>query len=68
MTTETKETLRKSINEFLVATSDEKDSMVSFIQNKINEHYNALNSIGVGYREDMVRAGEIFLRIYSNNN
>lgn len=64
MNQETKSILKRSINEFLASTNEEKEYMVSFIENKIKEHYKDLNTIGIGYKESMVKAGEIFLRIY----
>ena len=66
MTPETKAILKQSINEFLAYTDEERENKVSFIENKVKEHYTALNTIGVGYKESMVRAGEIFLRIYKH--
>lgn len=65
MTAETKNILKRSINEFLSSTDEEKESYISLVQNKIKEHERALESIGVGYSDNFVTAGKIFLRIFN---
>jgi hypothetical protein len=68
MTATSKSILRNSINVFLASTNKEKEVLVQKVQNNLEIHYNALNSIGMGCVEDQVKAGEIFLRIFSGKN
>lgn len=66
MTQEAKNILRRSINVFLQSTDKEKEIYIESVANNLNIHYNALNSIGIGYSLDTVQAGQIFLRIFNN--
>jgi hypothetical protein len=66
MTQEAKNILRRSINVFLQFTDKEKEIYIESVANNLNIHYNALNSIGIGYSLDTVQAGQIFLRIFNN--
>lgn len=63
-----KNILKRSINEFLIASNEEKEKMVIFVQEKLKEHNDSLNSIGIGYKDDIVVAGNIFLRIFGAKN
>lgn len=65
MTATTKSILRNSINVFLASTDQEKEQYILSVQKNLDDHRNAINSIGVGYASDIVRAGELFLRIYN---
>lgn len=67
MTAQTKDILIRGINTFLASTSEEKEVLIQKVQNNLEIHYNALNSIGMGCVEDQVVAGEIFLRIFVGN-
>jgi len=64
MTPTTKTILREGINTFLASTNEEKERLIAKVQNNLEIHYNALNSIGMGCVEDQVQAGRIFLRIF----
>ena len=65
MTPTTKDILTRGINTFLASTNEEKEVLIQKVQNNLEIHYNALNSIGMGCVEDQVKAGEIFLRIFN---
>jgi len=64
MTPTVKNILRNSINVFLASTDEEKEKYITVVQKNLNDHYNALNSIGIGYAKNTIVAGEIFLRIF----
>lgn len=64
MTPKTKYILREGISTFLTSTNEEKGRLIAKVQNNLEMHYNALNSIGMGCVEEQVRAGEIFVRIF----
>lgn len=64
MTTETKAILRRSINEFLSVSEQERDNMILHVKKELQRHRKGLSSIGMGLANDYVVAGEIFLRIY----
>lgn len=64
MTAETKYILREGINTFLASTNEEKEVLIQKVQNNLEMHHNALNSIGMGCAENQVTAGKIFLRIF----
>lgn len=64
MTAETKAILKRSINEFLSVSEQERDNMVLHVRKEVQRHRKGLNSIGMGLVNDYVVAGEIFLRIY----
>lgn len=64
MTTEAKAILKRSINEFLSVSEQERENMVRHVRKELQRHRKGLNSIGVGLTNDYVVAGEIFLRIY----
>lgn len=65
MTPTAKNILRNSINTFLVSTSEEKERYIQVVQKNLNDHKNAMESIGMGYCRHTVQAGDIFLRIFS---
>jgi len=67
MTAQTKDILIRGINTFLASTSEEKEVLIQKVQNNLEIHYNALNSIGMGCVKDQVLAGEIFLKIFGGN-
>ena len=64
MTPKTKYILREGINTFLASADEEKEVLIQKVQNNLEIHYNALNSIGMGCAENQVIAGKIFLRIF----
>ncbi len=64
MTTETKAILKRSINEFLGVSEQERENMVQHVRKELQRHRKGLNSIGMGLANDYAVAGEIFLRIY----
>lgn len=64
MTPLSKNILRNSINVFLSSTSEEKERYVRIVEKNVNDHKNAIKSIGMGYCLHTVQAGEIFLRIF----
>lgn len=64
MTAETKAILKRSINEFLSVSEQERENMVQHVRKELQRHRKGLNSIGMGLMNDYVVAGEIFLRIY----
>jgi len=66
MTAETKAILKRSINEFLSVSEQERENMVQHVRKELQRHKNGLNSIGMGLANDYVVAGEIFLRIYDS--
>lgn len=61
-----KSILRNSINVFLASTSEEKERYIQVVQKNLNDHKNAMESIGMGYNRNVVDAGNIFLRIFNN--
>lgn len=64
MTPTAKNILKNSINVFLSATTEEKQRYILGVQKNLNDHKNAINTIGIGYCIHVVEAGEIFLRIF----
>lgn len=64
MTSTSKNILINSINVFSEATNEEKERYIKGVEKNLNAHKNAINTIGVGYAQDIVVAGEIFLRIF----
>lgn len=64
MTAETKTILKRSINEFLSVSEQERENMVQHVRKELQRHKRGLDSIGMGLSNDYVVAGEIFLRIY----
>lgn len=64
MTPQTKQYLLNSIPDFKTFPATKKKEVIEGIENHIKCHYEALNSIGVGYNVDQVEAGKIFLRIF----
>jgi len=64
MTPTAKSILRNSINAFLVANSEDKERYISVVEKNLNDHKNAIESIGISYCIHVIQAGEIFLRIY----
>jgi len=68
MTPTAKNILRKSINVFLASTSEEKERYIQIVQKNLNNHKNAMESIGMGYCRHMVQAGYIFLRIFAQKS
>jgi len=65
MTQVSKNILRNSINVFLSSTNENKEGYIRVVQKNLNDHKNAMNSIGMGYCSHTVKAGEIFLRIFN---
>lgn len=65
MTPRTKHILLEAINIFKASPSEKKKEHIQTIQNNLKVHYNGLKSIGMGLDDDMVKAGEIFLRIFN---
>jgi len=65
MTPTSKSILRNSINVFLASTSEEKERYIQVVQKNLNDHKNAMKSIGIGYAQNTIVAGEIFLRIFN---
>ena len=66
MTPTVKSILRNSINVFLASTSEEKERYIQVVQKNLNDHKNAMESIGMGFCNHTVQAGSIFLRIFNN--
>jgi hypothetical protein len=66
MTQVSKNILRNSINVFLSSTNEDKEKYITVVQKNLNDHKNAINSIGMGYCSHTVQAGQIFLRIFNN--
>ena len=64
MTPISKNILRNSINVFSASTDEEKERYVRIVEKNVNDHKNAMKSIGMGYCLHTVHAGEIFLRIF----
>lgn len=64
MTQKTKQYLLNSIDDFKTFSETKKKEVLEGIEHHIKCHYEALNSIGIGYNVDQVRAGEIFLRVF----
>ena len=64
MTAETKAILKRSINEFLSVSEQERENMVQHVRKELQRHKKGLNLIGMGLANDYVVAGEIFLRLY----
>jgi hypothetical protein len=65
MTQVSKNILRNSINVFLSSTNEDKERYIKVVEKNLNDHKNAMNSIGMGYCLHTVNAGEIFLRIFN---
>jgi hypothetical protein len=66
MTPRAKEILKDAINIYNAIPSDKKQELIATVQNNLKVHYDGLNNIGMGFDEDKVRAGEIWLRIFKN--
>ena len=64
MTTITKNILINSINVFSSSTNEQKENYIKGVEKNLSDHYNALNTIGAGYAQNTIVAGEIFLRIF----
>lgn len=64
MTPQTKEILLKTISFYKDFSPKEKQEKIDFIKNKLKEHNQAIENIGLGYAEHFVSGAEIFLRIY----
>ena len=64
MKPKTKEYLLRSVPDFKTFSATRKKEVLEGIEHHIKCHYEAINSIGVGYNVDQVKAGEIFLRIF----
>lgn len=63
-----KNILRNSINTFLASTSEEKERYIQVVQKNLNDHKNAMESIGMGYCHHTVKAGEIFIRLFAQKS
>lgn len=68
MTTRAKEILKEGINLYSAVPNYSKAGMIETVKANLKVHYNGLNTIGMGLEADKVVAGEIFLRIFKNNN
>lgn len=68
MTDTTKNILRNSINVFLASTDNEKENYLLGVEKNLKDHRDALNSIGVGYALNTIRAGEVFIRIFGGKS
>ena len=66
MTAKTKQYLLNSIPDFKEFSATKQKEVIEDIEKHIKCHYEAINNIGIGYNEDQVKAGEIFLRIFKN--
>ena len=55
-----------SLNQYYQLSDNEKKEMIKHIKIKLEENNQAIQSIGIGYSKDMVRAGNVFLRIIKN--
>lgn len=64
MTPRTKEYLLRSIPDFKTFSATKKKEVIEGLEYHIKCHYEAINSIGVGYVEEQVQAAKIFLRIF----
>ena len=67
MTPKTKQYLLNSIPDFKTFSDLKKKEVIEGVKHHIKCHYEAINSIGIGYNVDQVKAGEIFLRIFDNS-
>lgn len=61
MTAKTYELLIKSIEAF--KASGNKQSLIDAVKRELDKHRRAMQAIGMGFSEDYVKAGEIFLRL-----
>lgn len=64
MKLEVKILVRNSIVDFEAADESKQKAWIQHIQSLLKWHERGLESIGVGYSEDFVEAGRVFLRIY----
>lgn len=64
MTAISKSILTNSIKVFSSSTIEEKERYIQVVQKNLNDHKNAINTIGIGYAQNTIVAGEIFLRIF----
>ena len=64
MTPTSKSILINSINIFSSSTREDKERYIKGVEKNLNDHYNAINTIGIGYAQNTIVAGEIFLRIF----
>lgn len=62
MNHQTKSILKASINGFLEASEQEKERLVQLVKDRLE----GLDNIGLGYSEDFLLAGKLFLRIFGN--
>lgn len=65
MTVTAKNILKNSINVFLSSSNEDKEKYISVVEKNLNDHKKAINTIGIGYCEDVVQAGSIFMRIFN---
>ena len=57
-----KELARNSIIDYLNDTAEGKQIKIQHIKEKLDQHYQGIQYIGIGYSQRYVKAGEIFLR------
>lgn len=67
MTDKTKGILCNSIAQYLEASRFQRLIMIRQVEESLKKHDNALESIGMGYEADVVRAGRIFMRIFGKS-
>jgi hypothetical protein len=66
MNTRTKEILKEGI--LIYNAMNDKQAMISKVEENLSIHYNGIKTIGIGLDEDKVAAGEIFLRIFKTKS
>ena len=66
MNTQTKNILIRTLNQFDTFSDTQKEYWVDKIKEQIEAHERAIKSIGVGFAENQVQSGRIFLRLFKN--
>lgn len=66
MTYEAKILLLRSLSEYKKLDEPRKVKMVKLVNQRLEQHNNALKTIGIGYADNFAQAGRIFLRIIKN--
>jgi hypothetical protein len=64
---EAKVLLTNSLDEFKSVNEARKVKLIKFVEQRVEQHNNGLNTIGFGYADHFVEAGKVFLRIVKSN-
>ena len=62
MNNQIKSLIQKTHNEFVMLSIEDKTKQIQLLKTKLQNHHNAINSIGIGNPEYYVIAANIYLR------